>query len=299
MPVNDLVRVPDFNNIRDLASAVMGTGSATQGYGQQVFSTSETTGDLVDKANWDALRYDIINAIVHQTGSLPTIVSPVAGDLIRYTATLPVQYLTLATQANNNRFDISAGQYATESGRTVTGTVDFSSTVSSSFTISFADANSARYFFNSGGKIRFTSSFTNTLSTDQSGSWSSMLTALSATPPAFGGNSPAVNFYSLTSSDQTWYNQGVSGTYSSNRWTLLARCNIANNSSGGATSVTFTSQWRDLYIDPGSPPPGDQVRGSFTLTVSHIRAVGALYPALIANSFNAPAPSYTAISAPA
>jgi hypothetical protein len=300
MPVNDSIRIPDFNTIRNLAISVMSTGSATQGYGQQIFSIGEIDGSLVDKANWDALRYDIVNAIVHQTGSLPSIVIPNEGDLVRYDANQPnFQYLTLANQANTNRFDIGAGQFATEPGPTVTGSVNFSTSVSSSVTVSFATANEARYFFNSGGKIRFTSSFANTLSTAQSISWGPMLTSLSETPPSFGGNSPAVNFYTLTSSNQTWYSQGTSGTYNSNRWTLQARCNVSNNSSGTATSITFTAIWQDLYTDPGSPPPGDQVIGSFTLSANHIRAVGALYPNLTARSFNAPTPSYSAISAPA
>ena len=300
MPVNDLVRVPDFNDIRNVAVAVMSNGSATQGYGQTIFSNGEVVGDLVDKANWDNLRYDIINAIVHQTGSVPTIVVPSVNDLLMYDANQPnFQYLTLANQANTNRFDLGAGQYATESGKTKTGVVSFSTSVSSSVTISFATADQARYFFNSGGKIRFTSSFASSLGTNQSTTWGTTLTALSASPPTFGGNSPAVNFYSLTSSDQTWYSQGVSGTYSSNRWTLTARCNVGNNSSGTATSVTFTALWQDNYVDPGPPAPGDLVQGSMTLSVSHIRAVGALYPDLIANSFSAPTPTYTEISAPA
>ena len=300
MPVNDLVRVPDFNNIRNLAVSVMSTGSSTQGYGQQIFSTGEVVGDLVDKANWDALRYDIVNAIVHQTGAVPTIFVPSVNDLLLYNANQPnFQYLTLANQANTNRFDLGAGQYATESGKTKTGVVSFSTSVSSSVTISFATADQARYFFNSGGKIRFTASFVSSLGTNQSNTWTTTLNSLSASPPTFGGNSPAVNFYSLTSSDQQWYSQGVSGTYSANRWVLRARCNVSNNASGIATSVTFTSQWQDNYTDPGFPPPGDLVQGSMTLTVSHIRAVGALYPDLITNSFNTPAPVYGEISAPA
>ena len=300
MPVNDLVRVPDFNNIRNVAIAVMGIGAATQGYGQPVYSTGEVVGDLVDKANWDALRYDIVNAIVHQTGSVPTIVVPSVNDLLVYDANQPnFQYLTLANQANTNRFDLGAGQYATESGKTKTGVVSFSTSVSSSVTVSFATADQARHFFNSGGKIRFTASFASSLGTNQSTTWGTTLTSLSAVPPSFGGNSPAVNFYSLTSSDQQWYNQGVSGTYSANKWVLRARCNVSNNSSGTATSITFTSQWQDNYIDEGPPAPGDLVQGSMTLSVSHIRAVGALYPDLIARSFSAPTPTYSEISAPA
>jgi hypothetical protein len=288
MPVNDLVRVPDYNDIRTIAAAVMGTGSATQGYGQTVLSTATSTGGLVSKTQFDNLRFDIVNALVHQTGTVPTIYEPVSGELIRYGANLPIfQYQTLANLANTNRFDIAFGQYATANKATQSNSVSFVSSVTATATVTFNSSNEARYFFNSGGKIRFTSSFTDTLGTAQSASWTSLLTTLGTV--SFGGNTPSVNFYTLTNADQTYYSQGTSGTYSMNRWTLKAKCNVANNSSGTASQITFTILWQDIYNDPGGgPPPGDAVSGSMTLTCSELRAVGALYPDLNPGSFNAP-----------
>lgn len=296
MPVNDLIRVPDYNNIRNVIVAVMSTGSATQGYGQPILSTSVAEGNLVSKSQWDGLRWDIVNALVHQTGSLPTIIEPAPGDLLRYDANQPnFQYLTLANLANTNRFDIAASQYATEAGTSRSNSVSFSSSVSSTVTVNFSTADQARYFFNSGGKIRFNSAFSDSLGTSQSGAWTTLLSSIGTV--SFGGNSPSVNFYNLTSSDQTFYSQGTSGTYSMNRWTLQARCNVSNNSSGTATQITFTSIWQDIYTDPGDPPPGDAVAGTMSLTVTQLRAVGALYPDLIPNSFSAPSPSSYTISA--
>lgn len=299
MPVNDLIRVPDYNNVRNTIIAVMSTGSATQGYGQAILSSPSATGDLVSKEDYDNLRWDIVNAIVHQSGSVPSIYNPDEGELVRYGANLPIfQYQTLANLANTNRFDIAFGQYQTANKGSNSNSVSFVSSARATVTVNFATANDARYFFNSGGKIRFTSSFSDTLGTAQSASWGPLLSALSApTPPSFGGNTPAVNFYSLTSTPQTFYSQGTSGTYSMNRWTIQANCNVANNSSGTATQVVFTSIWQDIYSDPtagdpGNPPPGDAVSGTMSLTVNELRAVGALYPDLVPNSFNAP--SFTA-----
>lgn len=295
MAINDLVRVPDFNDIRNVIIAVMSTGSATQGYGQTIYSNAAATGDSVSKAEWDKLRYDIVNALVHQTGSLPTITEPALGDLLRFDANQPnYQYLTLANTANTNRFDIGSGQYATETLSSQSNSVSFSNSVSCTITVNFTNANQARYFFNSGSKIRFSSSFTDTLGTSQSAAWSTILSSLGTV--SFGGNSPSVNFYNLTSSDQTFYEQGSSGTYSMNRWRLQARCNVANNSSGTATQIIFTSTWRDIYSDPGPPPPGDLVQGTMAINVSQLRAVGALYPNLTPASFSAPTPSSIVIS---
>jgi hypothetical protein len=112
----------------------------------------------------------------------------------------------------------------------------------------------------------------------------------------FGGQTPSRNFYNLTSSNQQFYSAQNSSPYSANYWRLYASCNVADNSNGTATQVTFTSVWEDSYVDPGYPPPGDLVQGSLAWTLSHIRAVGALYPTLTAASFNSPAPSYGTIS---
>jgi hypothetical protein len=291
MPVNDLIRVPDYNNIRNTIVAVMSTGAATQGYGQPIVSSPSSTGDLVSKTQFDNLRFDIVNAIVHQTGSVPTIYEPAEGELFRYGTNLPIfQYQTLANLANTNRFDIAFGQYNTANKGSNSNSVSFVSQARATVTVNFPTAGNARYFFNSGGKIRFISSFVDSLGTAQSASWPTLLSSLSSpNPPSFGGNTPAVNFYSLTSTDQTWYSQGTSGTYSMNRWTLQAKCNVSNNSSGTANQITFTSLWQDIYNDPGGgPPPGDAVSGTMSLTVNELRAVGALYPNLVPNSFNAP-----------
>jgi hypothetical protein len=296
MPANDLVRIPDYNDIRNTIVAVMSTGSATQGYGQSINSSGAAVGDFVSKAEWDKLRYDIVNAIVHQTGSVPAITVVTESDLVRYDAAQPnFQYQTLANQANTNRFDVAAAQYVIEPRGSRSDSVSFSNSVRCSITVPFASANEARYFFNSGGKIRFSSSFSDTLGTSQSGAWTTLLSSLGTV--SFGGNTPAVNFYTLTSSPQTFYSQGTSGTYSMNRWTLQASCNVANNSSGTASQVTFTSIWEDIYTDPGFPPPGDAVAGTMSITVSQLRAQGALYPNLVPASFSAPSPTSVTIGA--
>lgn len=288
MPVNDLVRVPDFNDIQTIIASVMGVGSGTNGYGQTLLSSQASAGDSVSKSQFDNLRYDIVNALVHQSGTVPTIHIPAVGELLRYGANLPVfQYQTLASLANTNRFDIAFGQYSTANKATNSNSVSFAVQAQATVTVTFATSNDARHFFNSGGKIRFISSFEDTLGEAQSQAWFTILDTLGMV--SFGGNTPSVNFYTLTNTDQIFYEQGVSGTYSMNRWRLQAKCNVANNSTGSANVLTFTSTWRDVYNDPGGgPPPGDLVEGTMSLTVSELRAVGALYPNLVPNSFNAP-----------
>lgn len=298
MAVYDIISVPDYNNIRNVINPVLGTGVGNTGYNQTIANTQVFLGDSVSKTQWDNLRFDIVNCIVHQTGSLPTIKTVQEGDIIIYGAAEPnYQYLTLANQAATNRFDIGSGQYATESKGSSSYSTTWQNTLTTSFTISFTDANVARYFFNSGGKIRFQSSFTPRISNPQNNAWTTLLNA--AATVSFGGNTPTVNFYTLTSADQTFFNL-ASTSYASNRLEMRARCNVANNSLGGATSVTFTINYIDAYVDPdiisGHPatdnPPDGTVQGTLTLNVSQLRATGALYPDLVTNSFAITGPTY-------
>jgi hypothetical protein len=301
MAIYDLITAPNYNNIYSIINPVVGTGLGNTGYGQTVSATAPVVlGDAVTKTQWDNLRFDIVNAIVHQTGSLPTIKTVNEGDSIIYGAAEPnYQYLTLATQAATNKFDIAAGQYAVESGTSKTYSLEWSTAVSLTITTTFANANAARYFFNAGGKLRFTSSFTPSTSTQQNNAWQTTLSG--AGTVVFGGNTPATNFYTLTNFDQEFFTVSSTGTYSANNWKLYARCEVGNNVSGGASQVIITAVYTDGYVDPdvssGHPatdnPPDGIVRGTLQFTSSHIRPVGALYPTLAASSFFINTPVYS------
>jgi hypothetical protein len=302
MPVFDTISVLDYNNIRNIINPVLGSGAGTIGYGQTALATTSIIGDLVSKSQWDRLRFDIINSIVHQTGALPTIVTINEGDAIAYGVARPnYQYLTLANQANTNRSDLGIGQYATETKGTGSYTPTWLNSISTSFDIQFGTGDAARFFFNTGGKIRFASSFTPRISNPQNNAWQTLLSTMGTI--SFGATTPAVNFYSLTSSNQTFYTL-ASTSYTANRINLKARCNVPSNASGGASVVTFTVEWVDAYVDPdvsaGIPPnthpPDGTVQGTIALTVSQIRATGALYPDLVANSFSISSPNYTSIT---
>ena len=61
--------------------------------------------------------------------------------------------------------------------------------------ITFVSADAARYFFNSGGKIRFSSSRTRGSSTSQNNAWTNVLN--SAGTIEFGGDTENLDFYIL------------------------------------------------------------------------------------------------------
>lgn len=295
MPVGDIISASDYTTIRNKIVRVVGTGDGNRGYGQAIQSSGVISGNTITKAQWDALRWDIYNALFHQTGTTPAVIQIAANSVIRYGASNPnTQYNTLSDQADTNRFDLGTGQFSTEAGTSASRTTSWASQLSSTVTVTFSTAEQARFFFNSGGKIRFTSSRTGGAATDQNASWSSLLSSVGT--QAFAAVTPTVNFYTLTSSYQTWYSSApLSSPYSGNTLTIEALCDVANNSVGTARILTFRITWTDTYIDVNPSPPDDIIDGTLTLSIDQIRAVGGLQPSGL---FTIVSPTYSA-SAPA
>jgi hypothetical protein len=291
MPVDDLIDDLDYTAIRNKIIRVIGTGDGNRGYGQAIKSVSVSEGQIITKAQWDSLRWDIYNALFHQTGNTPALIEVAANSVIRYGASNPnTQYDTQSNTADTNRFDLGIGQFSTEAGTSTSRSASWASQVSTTVTVTFSTAEQARFFFNSGGKIRFSSSRTGGASTDQNASWASLLSSVGT--QAFAAVTPTVNFYTLTSSYQTWYSSSpLSSPYSGNTFTIEALCDVANNSLGTARILTFRIVWTDTYIDINPSPPDDIIDGTLALTIDQIRAVGNLQPS---GTFSIVSPVYSA-----
>jgi len=277
MAIGDFISANDYNSIRTKIQNVMAVGTGNLGYGQTTFSSLVVVGNSVTKAQWDALRYDIYNAVLHQTGSAPAITTVAVGDVIRHGASQPnFQYNTIADQATTNRFDLGTGQFVTEAINSTSFASSWYQSVSSTTSVTFATAEQARFFFNAGGKIRFASTRTGGNGEAQNTSWSNLLSG--AGTQSFVGGPSGVNFFSLTNSFQTFAEISGSSAYSNNKWRLEASCNVSNNTSGTANIVNFRITWLDAYTDIGPTGPGDLVDGTLTLTVDQVRPAGFLQP---------------------
>ena len=296
MAIGDFISATDYNTIRTKIFNVMATGAGNFGYGQTVFSSLVAAGNSVTKTQWDALRYDIYNALLHQTGSGAVLTTVAVGDVVRYGASQPnFQYDTFADQATTNRFDLGTGQFVTEAIDNKTFTSSWVNSLTATVTVTFSTAEEARFFFNAGGKIRFASSRTGGSAEAQNTSWSNLLS--SAGTQTFVGGPAGINFFSLTNSYQTFYTASGSSAYAANQWRLEALCNVSSNTTGTANVITFRVSWLDNYFDPGpnpNPPPGDLVDGTLTLTVDQVRPAGFLQPS---GTFTIIAPSSSVVSA--
>jgi hypothetical protein len=328
MPVNDIITQAEYNNIRNKVVSVLGTGSGNSGYGQPLNSIAVVEGNRVTINQWANLRFDIINAWVHQVGSAPSAVAVALGNTIRFSAVdAPVTtYDSLADSLITNRFNLGAGQSAvavpasSPRSRTYTGGTDiWNSSISCTIDVQWPSANAARFFFNSGGQIRITSTRSGGSSTTQNNEWTTILNSAGA--QSFGGNNPGTgtspmngqNWYRLTNSFQTYYTLSGSSPYGSNSYNLQARVtDTADNSSGAAANSQFRVLFIDNYVDPGvaagstffpgfvpslpggggsgqqtaTPalfPPDDAVDGTFSIAVSLVYATGVLVPSGFGN----------------
>lgn len=280
----------DYVTIQDKAQSLLGTGSATRGYGQTLQSSDVFSGNIITKAQWDLLRYDITSIRYHQDGVLPTIVTVNSGDPIGYGAGSPnSNYDTLLETAIANRFSIGAGQSVVSSAASQTTTGAWSSLAECTLTVTFANSNEARYFFNSGGQIRFTTTLSGFSATAQNNAWANILNAIGTR--SFGANTdPFVNYYTLTNSPQVYYQNTLSTPYSANNFRLSAWTDVADNSTGTATILYLKVSLVDAYVDPGPALPPDQVDGTLVVSAEELKASGPLFPS---GSFTITSPTYS------
>jgi hypothetical protein len=298
MTIGSTIAAANYVAIQDKAQALLGTGSGSRGYNQTVISSDVFAGNQITKEQWDLLKTDIINILFHQEGSLPSIITINSGDVIQFGAGHPnTNYNTLLDTATTNRFRIATNQsvISTKGSATYTSawstSTQFTLTVTGTGATSLERSNNLRYFFNSGGKVRITPSITGGSSTRQVDAWKTLLNT--AGTQSFGADTnPTVNYYTLTNSFQTYYQQASTGVYgyAGASYRLEARTDAANNSTGSATTLFLRATLTDLYTDPGPPAPGDSIDGTLTIAVEELKASGTLLPT---GTFSIVSPAYS------
>ncbi len=291
MTTGSNITAAGFVTIQNKAESLLGTGAATRGYNQTVLSSDVFTGNQITRAQWDLLRTDIVNILYHQNGELPDIVTVNVGDVIQYGAGHPnTNYDNLLETATANRFRVAASQSVVTSRGSATYTSAWSSSAQFTLTVTFSTADQGRYFFNSGGKIRLNTTITGGTGNSQHNAWVNFLNSVGIR--SFGADTdPSVNYYTLTNSFQTYYQNSLSTPYSANNYRLEARTNVSNNSTGTATVLTLRVTLTDAYVPTGAAPaPSDQVDGTMTISVEELKAAGSLFPS---GSFSITSPAYS------
>jgi len=154
---NSLIEAVDFNTLAGgnptttsgTLNAVWATGGGDKGYGQTAIA-NVTVGNTVTASNWASLINTTANIATHQGTSISSVSAPTVGSTVTY----------LAAVTNNLTTVFNSRLNAATQGSTVSNTVTYntgwSSAITFTHTVSFANGDAARYFFNSGGQLAIT-----------------------------------------------------------------------------------------------------------------------------------------------
>lgn len=264
------------------ASGLLGVGYGDRGYGQSTPSLpAKASGNTIDAADWANLRSAINTLSSHQGSGVTLPANAVAGNSVAYDANYAADLATL----DANRFNTNGGASMTLTSNTLTisrvsAWGGGNAGISAISTVSFADENAARYFFNSGGELRF--ALSHPTGTAQDNDWNAGLASIgtvafkaNATTRSGAGATPAaVGYYQLTTTNQKILTGNVSsGAYASNTVDIYARSAAITGLNGAkGYQVIFTFVLTDVHTNAFA----DSVSAGTAVVASHLRATAYL-----------------------
>jgi hypothetical protein len=178
-----LIQATDYNGFASTSAAnvngIWGSGATSFGYGQSTTLANVAVGGTVTATQWSSLNSRITSLANHQGTAITSRSSPTVGDTISILSALNTD-ITNCTTNRGNAY-ASGTQYTTFSGTSsqtaATGSGNAAWTLTFTHTITFADAASARYFFNAGGLIKWETSKTST-GTDADDEWNNLASSV-------------------------------------------------------------------------------------------------------------------------
>jgi len=248
-------------------NAVWATGGTTAGYGQTA-EANVSVGDTVTSTKWANLVNFTANSASHQGTSITSVTAPSSGGTITYLSAIPTNLTSIYTSRLNAATQGSTSSNAVSYGSTWTTAITFTHTVT------FANGDAARYFFNSGGQLKITTSHANStaginllmnnlcsnigtvvLSAPTSGSVTIASTSYNGiTKVGGGGNAPTIStnngYFALTTSNANVFTQTAStgpAGYLSTFIRVIVKSNGTQGSNGDAGSViTIYTVWDEV-----------------------------------------------------
>ena len=231
----------------DKVAALIGVGYGDRGYGQTSTNVAPTsTGVAVSAGQWNNLLNVMSTLNTHQGSGLTLQPTVASGGTILYQSSIPTNIATLDT----NRLLANVTQMTVSSALTSSISTPWSGTITHVFTVDFGTENAARYFFNSGGQIRWSGSNTGG-STGSAAAWAALLTAMgtikmgadSTTYTGSGGTiTNNIGYYGLTGSlVQTFIHYGSGPYYSGLYYSIqVSRGNYSGSNGGNGSLINCT-----------------------------------------------------------
>lgn len=274
-----LIQATDYNNFvqngANNINSIYGAGSTDKGYGQAGTLATVSAGGLVTATQWASLVNVLPTIANHQGTTITSRTAPVAGGIINILSN--VQNDVDSITGNRGNAVASGTEYKTWSGSSAktsaTGSGASAWTITFTHTMTFADGNAARYFWNAGGIVRLRVSKTST-GTQADGEWNDMAGTLmneirlvgrvnsanqtiagvtyTGVNKTVGTGTPSIHttttgWYGLSTGDTNIYRQnGDTSPYTGQY------INVAARTAGSGTQLVLTTTWSD----PGSASGG-------------------------------------------
>jgi hypothetical protein len=286
-----LIQAADYNTLvgtnpnttSGTLNTVWSTGGSLTGYGQTAEGTV-AAGDLVTAAKWANLITKTANSATHQGTSITSVTAPVSGGTVTYLSAVPTNLTTIYTSRLN-----AATQGATTANSVAQATT-WSTLLTFTHTVTFANGDAARYFFNSGGQLKITCSHANVtgagnqlfnglasnvgtivMSAPTSGTITVASTSYNGiTKIGGGGSAPTVStnsgYYAMTTSNANVFTQLAGGAtaYLNSFIRVIAKSNGTVGSNGDVGNVvTLFTLWDEV-------PDGLTVGSGSTVTVTAV-----------------------------
>ncbi len=133
---------------------IAGTGSGNQGLGQtELAQVSASDSNLIKAASWNSLLAGIDNIANHTNDSMTARGQVTAGDPIKIKAALATDLATLSASVAGGCVNATAVSESSEL-RSAASSTRFAGSHTVEHSVTFANGNDLRHFFNAGGKIR-------------------------------------------------------------------------------------------------------------------------------------------------
>jgi hypothetical protein len=286
-----LIQAADYNTLvgtnpnttSGTLNTVWSTGGSLTGYGQTAEGTV-AAGDLVTAAKWANLITKTANSATHQGTSITSVTAPVSGGTVTYLSAVPTNLTTIY----NSR--LNAATQGVTTANSVARATTWSALLTFTHTVTFANGDAARYFFNSGGQLKITCSHANVtgagnqlfnglasnvgtivMSAPTSGTITVASTPYSGiTKIGGGGSAPTVStnsgYYAMTTSNANVFTQLAGGAtaYLNSFIRVIAKSNGTVGSNGDVGNVvTLFTLWDEV-------PDGLTVGSGSTVTVTAV-----------------------------
>jgi hypothetical protein len=264
------------NNVANI-NTIWGIGNGDKGYGQTTTLTAVDTSTTVTATQWSTLVARLNSILTHQAGSGSGITAPTAGNIIETLTNLS----TSITTAYNNRLNFNSTRGTTTTGSNFDNSWSATS-VTRTLTVTFASADQARYFFNSGGRLSLVLTPVDFTANDKENNWAALVNAvgtihLDAYSSTRTGTGETVTHNGLANG---YWELGTTNThllrlteatspYTANYIDIFARvAGTAGSNGGKGTQVIFTVTYVDGSDDAGF---NDAVSATFRQRIDIVR----------------------------